>query len=176
MLVKTLNFNNSFPSLLQLSLLRPAWERGKAGCPPIPSCLALFPTSLLTRLEVGKGPKGQGSPMGSGSGGGEGLEGVAFLSMAEVDICPWPFSNPTSVWPLETFSTFSFFLCWERSPGLWPGKGSATVWYYQPFFHFLKQGLIGLSLNALCSPSMLCAHAFLPASASRVAGMVGLSL
>jgi hypothetical protein len=64
MLVRTLNFNISFPSPLQLSLLRPAWERGKAGCPPDPSCLALFPISLLKRLEEGKGPKGQGSPMG----------------------------------------------------------------------------------------------------------------
>lgn len=79
MLVKTLNSDVSFPSPFQLSLLRPAWERGKAGCPLPLSCLALVPTSLLTRLEVDKGPQGQGSPMGLGSGSGEGLKGVAFF-------------------------------------------------------------------------------------------------
>lgn len=48
-------------------------------------------------------PKGQASPMRSGSGSGDGLEGLAFLSLAEVDTCPWPFSNPLLCGHLRLF-------------------------------------------------------------------------
>lgn len=60
--------------------------KGQGWLSPTPFLSGLASHSLLTRLEVGKGPKGQGSPMGSGSGSREGL--------AEVHTCPWPFSNP----------------------------------------------------------------------------------
>lgn len=164
MLVKTLNFNISFLSLLQLSLFRPAWERGKAGCPLSTSCLALLLTSLLTRLEVGKCPEGQCGPMRSGNGSGEGMEGVAFLSLAEVDTCPWPFSNPLLCGHLRLFLPPASSCAGNRAQAF--GQTRALPLSAIPsLFHFLKQGLIELSLDALCSPSMPCAH-FSPASAS----------
>lgn len=39
--------------------------------------------SLLGGLEVDKGPQGQGSPMGLGSGSGGSLKGVAFFFFFE---------------------------------------------------------------------------------------------